>query len=59
MSVKKCSYFVPLNAFNKNNNFLTLFLLNTRSLRKRAQDIAKDENLMENDVGRSSDLSRK
>ena len=29
---------------------MTLFLLNTRSLRKHAQDIAKDENLMDNDV---------
>ena len=44
------NYFVPLNTVNKNSNFLTVSLLNTRSLRRLVQDIVKDENLMENDV---------
>ena len=44
------SYFVPLNTVNKNSNCLAVFLLNTRSSRRLAQDTVKDENLMENGV---------
>ena len=48
--LRDSSYFVPFNTVNKNNNCLTVSLLSTRSFRKHAQDMAKAENLMENDV---------
>ena len=47
-SLRESSYSVPLNTVNK--NCLTVSLLNTRSLRRHAQDITKGINLIENDV---------
>ena len=46
--LRESSYSVPLNTVNK--NCLTVSLLNTRSLRRHAQDITKGINLIENDV---------
>ena len=48
--LRESSYFVPLSTVDTNSNCLTVTLLNTRSLRRHVQDIAKDKNLMENDL---------
>ena len=48
--LRESSYFVPLSTVDTNSNCLTVTLPNTRSLRRHVQDIAKDKNLMENDI---------
>ena len=48
--LRESCYFVPLSTVDMNSNCLTVTLLNTRSLRRHVQDIAKDKNLMENDI---------
>ena len=48
--LRDSSYFIPCSTLNVNSSSLTVSLLNTRSLRRHLQDIAKDKNLMENDL---------
>ena len=59
--LREISYFLPLCRVNVNSNCLTVSLLNTRSLRRHVQDIAKDEKFINRCIvfDKSSNLSRK